>query len=828
MGNFVGGVGNPEPRLMLIGEAPGKHEEEQGLPFVGPSGLILGKVCEGIGHPNWRTECYITNIVKQKLIDNDWDKMEESGVFFAKEIEFLLEEIRVMNPNMLLVLGANAYDALKLPGKLDDYRGSILQAYGRKVIATYHPARFLYSRDGAGGFSWKPFEKAVFQADIQRAFTESEFREPNLPKRNLYVCENSNQFIQFLNRNEGRMQKCARDIESINFIPFCESFAFNKNEAVSVPLFDGPLGKSRSSNDKSRLWLLINKIDQDKRIKFIGQNFKYDEPKRRKLGLWIHSLYSDTMLKGHVVCPEFPKNLAFQTSIYTREPFYKHEYEAFKHGKSDIQKFMLYNAKDSAVTFEVDEVLEADLIELGMLEFYYEFVMQLHYLYMEMEETGLAINSEFRNELIQEWAKKQAKLEIELFHITGMHLNTGSWKQVQLALFEKLKLPWRKSTGEDSLVALLGNHAKKPEQKRAIELILLDRKVKRLLSTTLASPTDYDGRMRSSIFIAATETRRTSDMLLGVPIRPFNMGIGFKTLSKHGEAGVIRKMFVPDKGYVFINFDQSQAEARVCSLLADDEETLRNFDTIDIHALTASWAFGGDENKWSKARLGYECPERFIGKTLRHAGHLDMQKHTAMITINTDAQKFGIDVEVSEWKAGKLLEVFHKYTPKIRSVFHIGIQEALLRDSFFLTGTSPALGKNWFPKRQFYGDWDRDMWKEAYSFIPQQTVTDKTKLILLELKKNAPYMRQVGESHDAGLLLCPIPKIDEAVQTIKYYGEQPISFEKCSLPRRDLVIPIDVEIGEENYKDLRKYKISPTVKTVEEVDARLVYQQTRR
>src|SRR3954454_12914583 len=130
MSNFVPGTGNPEPKLMIIGEAPGKHEEEQGLPLVGPSGIILDKVCRGIGHPNWRTECYITNVVKQKLIDNDWDKMDESGVFFQKEVDFLLEEIRTFNPNMLLVLGANAYNALRLPGKLDDYRGSILNVYG--------------------------------------------------------------------------------------------------------------------------------------------------------------------------------------------------------------------------------------------------------------------------------------------------------------------------------------------------------------------------------------------------------------------------------------------------------------------------------------------------------------------------------------------------------------------------------------------------------------------------------------------------------------------------------------------------------------------------
>lgn len=812
MTNFVAGTGSLEPKLMIIGEAPGKHENEQGKPFVGPSGLILDKVLRGIGYPNWRSETYVTNVFKYQPPDNDFERIEETGYKLKDEIDFLMKEIQTFNPNMLLVLGKNAWNALNLPGKLDEYRGSILSAYGRKVIGTYHPARFLYSRE-AGQFSWKPYEKAVFQADLLRAFKECEFKELNLPKRNLHVVENSNQFLQFLNRWEGKSFKVAEDIESINFIPFCISFAFSPSESISIPLFDYPLGKSRSKRDLARLWLMIDRLHNNSRMKIIGQNFKYDEPKLRKLGLYIHSLYSDTMLKGHVVCPEFPKNLAFQTSIHTREPFYKNEYEAFKSGKTDIFKFMIYNARDSAVTWEIDDVLENDLIELDMLEFYYEFVMKLHYLYIDMEETGMAIDPGVRTQLINEWCRKQAEMEIELFKILGMHVNVASPKQVQLALYEKLKLPFRAGTGEDVLVALLGNHAKKPEQKRAIQLILLDRKVRRLLSTTLASPTDYDGRMRTSVFICATETRRTSNELLSVPIRPFNMGIGFQTLSKHGESGAIRKMFVPDKGHVFINFDQSQAEARVCSLLADDEKTLKDFDTIDIHALTASWAFGKTWFDWSKQKLGYECPERFIGKTLRHAGHLDMQKRTCMTTINTDAQKFGIEVEVSEYKANELLKVFHKYTPKIREVFHLGIQEALLRDGMFLTGSSPCVGKNWFPKRQFYGDWDRDLWKEAYAFIPQQTVTDKTKWILLQLKP-IDWLRQVGESHDAGLLLCPENRIDEAAGFIKEVGEQPIDFSKCSIPRRNLIIPVDIEIGISNYKELRKYKrISAEVRT---------------
>lgn len=826
--NFVPGLGYGYAKLMIIGEAPGSAENDSLIPFYGPSGQYLDRVIKSIGYPNWRNECYITNVFKWQPPENNFERIEETGHTLKEALEILNSEIQTINPNLLLVLGKNAYNAMGLDGKWDEKRGSIQAGYGRKIVNTYHPARFLYGKAG-GEFQFEPYEKAVFQADLIRAFKECEFKDLRLPARNLHVVENSNQFYQFLTKWSGKT-KLAEDIESINHIPFCISLCFNPSEAISIPLFDHPLGKNRSSKDVARMWLMLDKVHNDPKIKIIGQNFKYDEPKLRKLGLWIHNLHSDTMLKGHVVCPEFPKSLGFQTSIHTREPFYKSDYEAFKTGKSSIERFMLYNCKDAAVTWEIDDVLEGDLEELGMLEFYYEFVMKLHYLYLDMEEVGMMISEDIRQEIIGIWCKKQAEMEIELFKLLGMHLNVASPKQVQLALHEKLKLPFRAGTGEDVLVALLGNHCKKYEQRRAIELILADRKIRRLLSTTLGSPTDYDGRMRTSVFICATETRRTSNELLKSPIRPFNCGIGFQTLSKHGEAGIIRKMFIPDPGYVFINFDQSQAEARVCSLLADDEDTLKAFDTIDIHALTASWIFGGTWEKHSKAmNNGNETPERFCGKTLRHAGHLDMQKRTAMSTINTGAQLASIDLVVSEYKAGKFLEIFHKYTPRIRSHFHIGIQEALKRDSFYLTGSSPCVGKNWFPKRQFFGDWERETWKGAYSFIPQQTVTDKTKWILLQLKQQAKFLKIVGESHDAGLLLCPENLIKEAVEIIKEFGNQPIDFSRCSISRRNLTIPIDIEIGRENYKELKKYKLSPEIKTekIKVVDPRSVFEMTR-
>src|SRR5215510_11819577 len=102
------------------------------------------------------------------------------------------------------------------------------------------------------------------------------------------------------------------------------------------------------------------------------------------------------------------------------------------------------------------------------------------------------------------------------------------------------------------------------------------------------------------------------------------------------------------KDYIFVAADSEQAEARVIFLLADDEQALNDIDNHDYHALTASWFFGGTESDYSKKILGYESPIRFVGKTLRHAGHLGAGKRRAAISVNTDARKYKIPIAITE------------------------------------------------------------------------------------------------------------------------------------------------------------------------------------
>ena len=609
------------------------------------------------------------------------------------------------------------------------------------------------------------------------------------------------------------------DIEAHHCIPSCISLAFHPAEAISVPLFTHLYGLKYTDMQVPELadcWLQIAKILYDSKWKKSGHNFKYDEDKIKHLGFILNCLSFDTQLASHSICPELPQSLAFNTSIWTREPFYKEEGSDFNPKKDKVDRLLLYNAKDSAVTNEVRRAQIKEIARLHLEEFFYDFVMQLHPLYTEMEAVGMRVDEPAREELIRKYVKRQVEKEYELYKILGYELNVASPKQVDLCLYTDLKFPKRKGTGEDIIVSLMGNHAKTPKKLRTCELIIEIRKIRKTIGTYLLAKPDYDGRMRTSIFITGTETGRTSDGILQPPVRPEKIGLAFKTMTKHGDVGAdLRTMFTPDDGHVFVNIDLRQAESRVVALLAEDESKLRMMDDSDIHSVTASWVYGGDGDSWTKAKHGGdEPPERFIGKTLRHAGERGMGKRRLMEIVNTDSKKYGIDLTISEYKAGLILDIFHQRDRGIKGDDSGNWEDSsgVIRRSYFalvqdtLKDNNRVITGPYGRRRIFFERWGDELFKQAYSHLPQQAVTDKIKMAALALRRRISRLQIVLEGHDALLFHVRIADVDGLVDKAREEMAVPIPFSQCSIARRDLVIPCDVEIGVKNYKDLVKYR----------------------
>ena len=140
---LVMGAGNPNANIVLIGEAPGKNEDEQGLPFVGAAGKFLNEMLASAGMN--REDVYITNIVKYRPPNNRDPLPEEKKAFWP----YLLEQLQIIEPKIVVTLGRHSMEYF-LPGQyISKIHGQpeCIQFGDHKIVIVplYHPAAALYN-----------------------------------------------------------------------------------------------------------------------------------------------------------------------------------------------------------------------------------------------------------------------------------------------------------------------------------------------------------------------------------------------------------------------------------------------------------------------------------------------------------------------------------------------------------------------------------------------------------------------------------------------------------------------------------------------------------
>jgi len=137
--NVVFGEGNPNAKLMFIGEGPGEMEDKTGRPFIGRAGQLLTKIIENVLNLK-RENVYIANIVKCRPPNNRVPTIEEAQTCKP----YLLKQIDIINPEILVCLGKTAFMYLlnsDIP--ISKVRGQIFEYKGKKVIPTFHPSYLL-------------------------------------------------------------------------------------------------------------------------------------------------------------------------------------------------------------------------------------------------------------------------------------------------------------------------------------------------------------------------------------------------------------------------------------------------------------------------------------------------------------------------------------------------------------------------------------------------------------------------------------------------------------------------------------------------------------
>ena len=151
---IVFGVGNPHADLMFVGEAPGRDEDAQGIPFVGRAGQLLTKMIEAIGLT--RDEVYIANVIKCRPPGNRNPEPDEVGACEP----FLFRQVETIHPKVIVALGAFAAQTLlKTQESISRLRGRIYTYSSAQVIPTFHPAYLLRSPDRKRD-AWEDLKKA--------------------------------------------------------------------------------------------------------------------------------------------------------------------------------------------------------------------------------------------------------------------------------------------------------------------------------------------------------------------------------------------------------------------------------------------------------------------------------------------------------------------------------------------------------------------------------------------------------------------------------------------------------------------------------------------
>ncbi len=138
----VPGEGKPDARVMIIGEAPGRQEDQTGRPFVGSSGKYLDHVLTGTGFD--RSDFFITNIVKCRPPANRVPKVKEIETCSSL---YLFQQIRHIDPYLIVLLGGVAVKKMLGAKSVEEVRGKIIERDGKRFLASYHPAVRFYRED---------------------------------------------------------------------------------------------------------------------------------------------------------------------------------------------------------------------------------------------------------------------------------------------------------------------------------------------------------------------------------------------------------------------------------------------------------------------------------------------------------------------------------------------------------------------------------------------------------------------------------------------------------------------------------------------------------
>ena len=353
---------------------------------------------------------------------------------------------------------------------------------------------------------------------------------------------------------------------------------------------------SESQIDSNEALSLLRDILCDDSIGKIGQNIKYDAEVLANDGINLRGIQFDTMIASYVIDPTLRQhNLDYLAQHYLGYKMVSYK-EVTDHQKDknfatvDIQRAKEYSCEDAEITLLLKSLLDKKLKDTDNYALFRDLEMKLIPVIMDMEMTGIKIDTVFFRTMSKRFTDELASIEGKILHLAGETFNINSPQQLGYILFDKLKLPVKKKTRKKSEystdVEVLSQLADLHE---IPSLLLRFRTISKLKSTyldaliSLANP--CTGRIHTSYNQTVTATGRLSSSnpnLQNIPIRT-------------EEGREIRKGFIAEDDRLLLSADYSQIELRVFAHYSDDPVLLAAFQAgEDIHTRTAAEVFDVD------------------------------------------------------------------------------------------------------------------------------------------------------------------------------------------------------------------------------------------
>lgn len=348
--------------------------------------------------------------------------------------------------------------------------------------------------------------------------------------------------------------------------------------------------------------------------------------------------------------------------------------------KEDEKKVVDYACYEAYVAWKSKEILESNLKEKGMYELYENIEMPLVFVLYDMEKEGIRADGDKLKEYSRELAVSINKIEKRIYEEAGEEFNINSPKQLGVVLFEKLQLPNEKktktgySTSAEVLDKLAPDH---PIVADVLEYRQLS-KLKSTYADGLINFIEQDGKIHTTFNQTITATGRLSSTDPNLQNIPIRIELG----------KLIRKVFLPEQGHLFVDSDYSQIELRVLAHLSDDEKLIEAFKNgQDIHRSTAS--------------LVFDTPFDEV---------TDIQRRNAKAVnfgIVYGISAFGLanDLNIGRKEAQAYIDSYFEKYPKIKAFLDKTVSEAkekgYIKTMFGRIRPIPELSSSNFMQRQF-------------------------------------------------------------------------------------------------------------------------------